>query len=276
MDQSNSNASDQGTDEGPRGRETPKLRLTKPHPLIRRTLDQKPVKDSFGSIRQPDWPGVDARVSNGEKRNALIVLDRLFKALEKIDVRVEVVQHDHRYGEKGRGTYAQRGRDKTPMYVTEEYTKVPHVPTAKELREADKYPVLSKVPKWDSVPTGKLTLVPGGVVDLSSEEALAQLIAKAVEEIVQHLDRERSQRKAAEEARNREYQRQKAEQEEKTRVESLYKASDSLHRYRLLMAYIEEVRRFGRVPEDQRRDGQTLEEWIRWAKWRARMIHPLG
>jgi len=42
------------------------------------------------------------------------------------------------------------------------------------------------------------------------------------------------------------------------------------------MEYIEEVRRFGRVPDNQRKEGQSLEEWIRWAEWRARQIHPLG
>jgi hypothetical protein len=42
------------------------------------------------------------------------------------------------------------------------------------------------------------------------------------------------------------------------------------------MAYIEEVRRFGRVPADQWKEGQSLEEWLAWANWRARQLHPLG
>lgn len=32
------------------------------------------------------------------------------------------------------------------------------------------------------------------------------------------------------------------------------------HRYQRLMNYIEEARRFGQVPEDQRREGQSMEE----------------
>src|SRR5262249_31765021 len=151
-----------------------KLRLTKPHSLIRRTLDLKVEKDMYGYERRPSWPGVDVRVSKPAKRNALIVLDRLFKELEKRDVEVSVIDG----GYNANGTYAIKNRDdKVQLYVTEEYKKVPHVPTAKELREKDE-PFASRIPKNDSVPTGKLTLVPGGVVDLSSEETLAVLIAK--------------------------------------------------------------------------------------------------
>ena len=60
------------------------------------------------------------------------------------------------------------------------------------------------------------------------------------------------------------------------RFEALHKAAAEIHRYRLLMDYIAEVRRFGRVPPDRKREGQTLEEWLRWADWQARQIHPIG
>ena len=43
-----------------------------------------------------------------------------------------------------------------------------------------------------------------------------------------------------------------------------------------MMDYIEEVRRFGRVPDNQRKEGQSLEEWLKWAESRARQLHPLG
>jgi len=253
--------------------ESTKLRLTRPHSLIQRTLDIKVERDQWGHTRQPPWPGVDVRVSKAEKRNALIVLDRLFKALEKQGVEVTVLHGGY---DRTEGTYAVREReDRVQVYVTEENKKVPHVPTAKELHEKNE-PISSRIPKYDSVPTGKLTLVPGGVVDLSSEESLAKLIAKSVGEIVQNLDQERERRKRAAEERRREYTRQKEEQEEKGRVESLHNAAKALRRYREMMDYIEEVRRFGRVPDGQRREGQTLDEWIRWAEWQARIIHPIG
>ena len=250
-----------------------KLRLTRPHPLIQRTLNNKATKDQWGNIQPPAWPGVDIRVSKSAKRDALIMLDRLFKALGKHDVEVSVEQGGYR----ANGTFAVRGGyDKVQVYVTEENKKVPHVATEKELRHKAEYPYSARIPKYDSVPTGKLTLVPGGVADLSSEDALAKLIAIAVEDIVLQLDESRRRREVAEVERKREQDRQQAEREEKARVEALHKAGPPLRRYREIMDYIEEVRRSGRVPNDQRKQGQTLDEWLKWAEREARRIHPLG
>jgi hypothetical protein len=113
-------------------------------------------------------------------------------------------------------------------------------------------------------------------VDLSGEDAIKKLIEKAVADIEDSIAAARIRREAEEERQRKEWARQHAEQEEKSRVEALGKAAKSLHEYRLLMEYIEEVRRFGRVPDNQRKEGQTLEEWVRRAEWRARQIHPLG
>jgi hypothetical protein len=249
-----------------------KLRLGRPHPLIKRTLDIKVEKDPYGFSQQPAWPGVDIRVSKVQKRNALIILDRLFKALEQRDIEPSVSEGDH----GGIGTYAVSGRDKVKVYVEEQYKKEPHKPTAKELRDKEQYPHLSRIPKYDSVPTGVLTLVPGGVVDITREEALAKLVAKSTEDIIRQLEEERTQREAAEAKSRQEWERQRQNQEEKARVEALHKAAAAFRQYRDLMDYIEEVRRFGRVPDDQRKEGQTVDDWLRWAEWRARCIHPLG
>jgi hypothetical protein len=165
---------------------------------------------------------------------------------------------------------------KVQLYVEEEHKKVPHSATAEELRYKKEHPYSARIPKYDSVPTGTLILVPGGVVDLSSEEALAKLIAKATAEVVQLLDKASQQREIAEAHRRRESDRQRQEQEEKARVEALAKAAAAFRQYRDMMDYIEEVRRFGKAPDDQRKEGQSLDEWLRWAEWRARCIHPLA
>jgi hypothetical protein len=59
-------------------------------------------------------------------------------------------------------------------------------------------------------------------------------------------------------------------------VEALLKAAAALREYRVVTGYIEEVRRFGRVPDDQRREGQTLDDWLAWAEAQAQQVHPLG
>jgi hypothetical protein len=249
-----------------------KLRLQQPHKLIKRTLETKEEKDQWGYARRPTWRGVDIRVSKAAKRNALIVLDRLFKSLEQQDIQVAVF--DGHY--EGDGTFATRGHDKIQLYVEEEHKKVPHSPTEAELRYKKEHPYSARIPKYESVPTGKLNLVPGGVVDLSCEEMLSKVISKATDEVCQLLDAAAEQRRKAEAERRREADRQRQEQEEKSRVEALVKATAAFRQYRDMIDYIEEVRRFGKAPENQRKEGQSLEEWLRWAEWRARCIHPFA
>lgn len=213
-------------------------------------------------------------MSKGAKRNALIVLDRLFKALEKRGIEINVIEGG-RYD--ANGTFAVRDHyDKVQIYVTEDNKKVPRSPTTAELRYKEEHPYSARIPKYDSVPTGVLRLTPGGVIDLSSEETLAKLIDKASDEVSQTLDEAAIHRKAAEAERRREMRRETEQREEKARAEALIEAAAAFRRYRDMMDYIEEVRRFGSAPDNQRKEGQSLDEWLKWAEWRARCMHPLG
>jgi len=249
---------------------TVKLRMTRPHKLTQATQASWSNSDPYlQSSRYAPKP-LDIRASKGVRKRALAVMDRFIKALEGHDLQVETAE-DHR----GTGTFAVDGRDRTQIYVYEEKRRVEHVPTAKELHEKERYP-RTRIPKWDDVPTGDLVLVPGGPVDLSSDQAITQLINKAVADVIESLADVRQEREADEAARREEWERRRAIEEEKSRVEAMHKAAASLQQYRLLTDYIEEVRRFGRVPDDQLRDGQTLEEWLAWAEWQAQKIHPLG
>src|SRR5687768_7675126 len=78
-----------------------KLRLSNPDPLIARMLEPEPKPDRYGYVPPRNVPGVDVRVSKAQRRVALAVMDRLFKALEALDVKVEIgsgsygYQHDH-------------------------------------------------------------------------------------------------------------------------------------------------------------------------------------
>ena len=122
-----------------------KLRLARPHALIKHTIESKPEKDRWGYVSRPAWQGVDVRVSKGAKRSALIVLDRLFKALEKRGIEIAVVE---RGGYEAGGTYAIRDHyDKVQLCVTEDHKKVPHIPATAELRykEEHKYSAHSEV-----------------------------------------------------------------------------------------------------------------------------------
>lgn len=247
-----------------------KLRLTRPHKLTQATQASWSNSDPYRHSSRHAPRSLDIRASKGVRKRALAVMDRFIKALEGQDLQVEIAE-DHR----GTGTFAVGGRDRTQVYVYEEKRRVEHVPTAAELREKERYP-RTRIPKWDDVPTGDLVLVPGGPVDLASDQTITQLINKAVADVIEALAAVRKEREADEAARRKEWERRREIEEEKSRVEAMHKAAAALHQFRLLTDYIEEVRRFGRVPDDQLRDGQSLEEWLAWAEWQAQRVHPLG
>jgi hypothetical protein len=245
-------------------------RLTKPHRLVQNTQAETTTRDAYGNPVRNAATGVDVRVSKAMFKTALVVMDRFLKALEAQDLKVEVTED-----QRGRGTFAYEGHDRVQLHISEKHKRVEHVPTPKELREKERYS-WTRIPKWDDVHTGELVLAPGGVVDLSSDDAINQLVKKAVADVIEELGRVRKQREAAEAARKSEWERQRKIEEEKKRVQALLQAAEALRQYRVLTEYIEEVRRFGRVPEDQRREGQTLDQWLGWAEAQAQRVHPLG
>ena len=250
---------------------TIKLRLTHPHPLVSRTTYKTDTRDRAGHSLPNDYEGIDVRVSRDKFRVSLAAMDRLLKAVEQRGLQVRV---DRDY--KSRGTYVYSGHyDKCQVYLEEEHRRVEHVATAKEKADQARYGIRS-TQKWDYLPTGKLILYPGGTVDLTSQQAFDDLIQRAIAGITTTIERAKEARMVREEAARRESDRQRKVEEEKKRTEALCKSADALHQYRLLLEYIEEVRRFGRVPSDQLRDGQTMQEWLQWALAHAKAIHPLG
>src|SRR4051812_3977969 len=145
-----------------------KIRLHRPHPLIAKMLEPDPKPNAYGYTPPRNFVPIDVQVSKPQRRVALAVMDRLFKALDAKDIKIEVTN-----SYEGHGTYAVRGQDKAKISISEEYKKAPHEPTAQELRQKDEV-FARRIPKWDNVPTGKLTLNPGGPVDLSSEDEIGR------------------------------------------------------------------------------------------------------
>ncbi len=254
----------------PPSMETFKLRLTRPHPLIQNTRRPPGALDPYGRPSRNDRQRLDVQASKAMFKPALVVMDRFLKALEAQDLKVEITED-----QQGRGTYVCDGRDRVKLRIREITRKVEHVPSDKELREKERCS-WTRIPKWDDLPTGELELTPGGRVDLTSDEAINLLIRKAVADVIENLADVRKKREAEEAARHQEWERRREIEEERSRVEAMHKAAAALRQYRLLTDYIEEVRRFGRVPDNQLRDGQTLEEWLAWAEWQAQQVHPLG
>lgn len=245
-------------------------RLVRPHPLIQNTRRPPEPLDPYGRSSRNEVRRLDVEVSKAMFKQALVEMDRFIKALETRGLKIEITE-DH----QGRGTFASEGRDRVQISIHERTKRVEHVPTDKELREKERCSWI-KIPKWDDLHTGELELTPGGRVDVSSDEAIGALVQKAVADAIELIGKARERREQDEAQRRREWERQQALVEEKQRVKAMMEAAAALGQYRLLTKYIEEVRRFGRVPDDQRREGQTLDDWLTWAEAHAQQIHPLG
>jgi len=226
--------------------------------------------DSYGNPIRNQPAKLDVRVSKSTLKPALVVMDRFIKALEAHEFSIGIVEDYHR-----RGTYAVDGRDQVQIYIQEHNKRVEHVPTAGELREKEKYE-WTRIPKWDEVPTGELVLVPGGVVDLASDDAINQLVAKAVADVVEQLDVVRKKRLVAEEAYKLECQKRMQIEDERKRVEAVFNAAEALRKYRIFTEYVAEVRRYGLVPGGQCRKDQSFDQWLEWADAEAKRMHPLG
>lgn len=243
-------------------------RLRKPHPLISRTKYKNGGCERPGHVLRNDHEGVDVRVSKAMFHTALSILDLLFKELETRNIEI-----DNQAGYNG-GTYARRGQDHCEIVLKEHFHRADHVMTAQEKARADKYS-WDRPPKWDFLPTGELSLVPGGTFNLQDDAGVRAQILDAASTIEQELERKKSARESEERRRHEEWERQQRIEHEKKKRESMLKSAQKLLEYRLLLAYIEEVRRVGRIPADQIEPGQTLEQWLAWAEERVRRLHPL-
>ncbi|MBX7132881.1 MAG: hypothetical protein K1X67_09420 [Fimbriimonadaceae bacterium] len=270
-------AKPEGESEGPAAPERIRLRLINPHKLIAETLERDEQEAKLRKQGMPIWSKADkVDVSTGPvmRRTALAVFDRLFKLLERNHIYVTVSARGMD-GPTQTAVSSNHWMDRVPVRIYEVREKVPHVPTPKELKEKEIWPS-TRIPACDEVWTGNLLLDPGGLVDLSSEAALDAVLENAKQLLQERLATAATDRLRREEVHRQEQQKRAEIEAEKQRIDAVDQAAEALRRFRLWADYIEEVRRVGVVPPEQRRNGQTFEEWIEWAEWRAREIHPLS
>lgn len=125
--------------------------LRRPHPLIqaaRSALSKsRHTEDAASAAARVDnkaEPVLDIRVSPAARHRALRVVDALLKALE-----------ERGYQVSARGVTIEG--QLVPIGVTEKDDRTPHVPTAAERAEKQRYP-WTRVPTWDYAPNGQLSI----------------------------------------------------------------------------------------------------------------------
>jgi len=125
--------------------------LRRPHPLVqaaRTALLKSPCGEgaalAAASVGTKPEPVLDIRVSPAARHRALRLIDALLKALEARGYQVST-----------RGVTIEG--QLVPIGVTEKDDQTPHVPTAAERAEKQRYPWM-RIPTWDYAPNGQLSI----------------------------------------------------------------------------------------------------------------------
>jgi hypothetical protein len=112
-------------------------------------------------------------------------------------------------------------------------------------------------------------------MDRKDDATVRSLVEAAAAQVEGELECTKASREAAEQAQRREWERQQRIQDEKQKTKSMLKSAQQLREYQVLLNYIEEVPRVGRIPTGQLEPRETLEQWLAWAEEKARRLHPL-
>jgi len=130
-------------------------KLRNPHPLVFDTqrILEKAEPDKYGMFRPWRKKYLNIRVGPDSLKRALRIMDALLKCFDEMgfEVSTEVYQVPT--------TYVHLLDEKIRLYLKEKVRQVDHKLTDKEKKELKLYPALSYFPKWDYIPTGKLSLI---------------------------------------------------------------------------------------------------------------------
>lgn len=123
-------------------------RLTRPHPAVVAIRDDKEHRLLFKrDVRQRALRLLDAIAKDATSRGWAVACPawRRHERRRQADLVITVVGHEH------------------GVRVSEDNDQIPHEPTVKELRDAERWSYAT-IPKYDKVPSGRLTIaIDGGV-----------------------------------------------------------------------------------------------------------------
>lgn len=244
--------------------------LRNPHPVIKTLRDDK------------DRLGMKPQVRN----RALRILDALAKeaARRGYAVKQAVAESGYRYP-KGHLRITISGHDYT-ICVDELNDRVPHVPTAAELRDQERYS-WTRIPAHDSVPSGRLRLriLEGGAIrqDKFTDTKTINL-ADRLPVVLQEVEL----RAAAAEERRRQREREQAERERQWKqvLENAKVRLREHHRGTVLMAQVQRWRQAQqldayidamatRVATLTGEERAAATEWMSWAREYRHQLDPL-
>jgi hypothetical protein len=172
--------------------------------------------------------------------------------------------------------------------VTEVTRKVPHIPTAAEIREAQKYS-WHTIPQFDSEPSGdlKLSILNASYLGIrlnwadGKKQRLEEVLPSFIEGISiagaalrsRRIERAEWERQA-EVRRQEDARRRRLDEIQKTRLADLKQQARQHNEAELLRAYVDQVKQ--KPDALNAEDRQQVEAWIEWAEPSIEHLDPLG
>lgn len=243
-------------------------RLTKPHPAVAALRDDR-LRLQFGP---------------GPRQRAL----RLLQALVTCAVGREftATTGDTRTGKALDGLVLVRRGHRVEVRVVQQYDTVPHPPTQKELRDAERHSWV-RIPTHDRVPSERLSITlpqyeayrRHSFRDTASsglEEQLGEVLREAEMRIVL-AERSREQRERAERERRRRWQEVHeaavVAAREQHRADVLTSQAEQWHRLQAIDAYLDALRQ--RITDLTGEQAEAALEWLEWAQAHRERVDPL-
>ncbi|MDX3876776.1 hypothetical protein PV706_45780 [Streptomyces europaeiscabiei] len=257
--------------------------LGRPHQLVRATCKalgrSKTVVDTRGT---PEV--IPLHVSREQADRALRIMHALLTEAESRGYQVETRTDLHRGQAEHQMVIVIRGHA-LPLAITEQTTKVPHEPTAQEIRQQLRNP-WTRIPKYDHEFNGRLELGAPAKSWYQHSYTHRDSARWTLEYRLGHLLHDLEQRAEAAERQLREEELRKAEQRRRwyAAVAQARVRQVERHRANVLVEQMEarrradEIRAFCRAART-RADGASAAaeelEWLQWAEAYADRIDPL-
>lgn len=260
-------------------------KLRNPHPLVVETqrILEKGKPDKYGVLRPWRKQYLNIRVGPDSLKRALRIMDALLKCFDEMGF--EVSTHVYQVPT----TYVHILGEKIRVYLKEKTRQVDHKLTDEEKKDLKRYGH-SFAPRWDYIPTGKLSLIidEWGTYDIKKnwsdtkskriEDMLNDFIISVYK--IAYIDRQRRLEREEEQRRRRAEQEKLAEEARRREAEQkrlLDFESQALMwaKSEQLRVYIKEVEKRASLRQCSMVFRKRFDDWMSWAKQHADRIDPL-
>jgi len=235
-------------------------------------------------IREHDEVCLDIHVGRESVERAARFINTLLKTLVACGFEIDQVRDSHH-----RSVVLSLLHARYQVRLKELTRREPHVATAKELADKEKYS-FTRIAKWDYFPNGQFCLSlaneQGNHVYRSWSDGklrrVEEMIGEIIRGILEEVDAQRARSKREHEERRQQaraaqarYEAEQRRKEEQVRIDALVREMERWELARRLRRYMKQVKRDALVRHGYIDKGSELDVWLTWVESTANRFDPL-